>query len=105
MTVTEPSQASCAAPPHRRIGRSTPPVHRRHRKGRPVVGWACLAAGVLTYPVPLIPSTTMVLAGLFLLAPSQPWARAAVVRLRRRLRSYRRRAIRHRPRAKLAIRS
>lgn len=47
-------------------------------------GWICIVAGVLSYPIPLVPSTTIMMVGLLLLAPVQPWARAAIVRLRRR---------------------
>ena len=68
-----------------RAGRRLPP---RQRTRLLLAGWASLTFGLVTYPVPLIPSTPFVILGLVALAPVQPWARAAIVRLRRRSRAF-----------------
>ena len=48
-------------------------------------GWTTVVVGVVSYPVPLFPSTVVVMIGLLMLAESQRWARAIVVVSRRRL--------------------
>lgn len=48
-------------------------------------GWTTVVVGVVSYPVPLFPSTVVVMIGLLMLAESQRWARAAVVVSRRRV--------------------
>ncbi len=50
------------------------------------LGWPMVIFGIVTFPVPLIPSTTIAVIGLLLLAQVHPWARAIVVRSRRRWR-------------------
>lgn len=48
-------------------------------------GWTTVVVGVVSYPVPLFPSTIVVMIGLLMLAESQRWARAVVVVSRRRI--------------------
>ena len=72
-----------------------PHDNRRHRDlyGRRVLrryclmaaGWTTVVIGVVSYPVPLFPSTVVVMIGLLMLAESQRWARAFVVVSRRRV--------------------
>jgi|GEM_PF-2262217 len=50
------------------------------------LGWPMVVFGVLTFPVPLIPSTAITIIGLLLLSQVHPFARAIVVRSRRRWR-------------------
>lgn len=50
------------------------------------LGWPMVIFGIVTFPLPLIPSTTIAVIGLLLLAQVHPWARAIVVRSRRRWR-------------------
>ena len=46
--------------------------------------------GVVSYPIPLYPSTATIVAGLLLIAKVQPWARRLIVMARRRIRLFNR---------------
>jgi uncharacterized membrane protein YbaN (DUF454 family) len=50
------------------------------------LGWPMVVFGIVTFPLPLVPSTTIAVIGLLLLSQVHPWARAIVVRARRRWR-------------------
>lgn len=63
---------------------------RATRLGYLVSGWCLVIWGVVSYPIPLYPSTPTIVAGLLLIAKVQPWARRLIVRARRRFRPFNR---------------
>lgn len=51
---------------------------------RSVIGWTCLALGVLGMILPLAPGIPLVIAGLAILSTQHRWVRGLVLRFRRR---------------------
>ena len=53
-------------------------------------GWVLVVWGVVSYPLPLYPSTVTIVVGLLLIAQVQPWAHRLIVVARRRIRPFNR---------------
>ena len=53
-------------------------------------GWILVVWGVVSYPLPLYPSTATIVVGLLLIAQVQPWAHRLIVVARRRVRPFNR---------------
>jgi uncharacterized membrane protein YbaN (DUF454 family) len=53
-----------------------------------IVGWACVAAGLLGLVLPIIPGIPLLIAGLVMLSTQHRWARALMLWMKRRFRKY-----------------
>ncbi|HUX45016.1 MAG TPA: PGPGW domain-containing protein [Terracidiphilus sp.] len=51
-----------------------------------LVGWACVAVGLLGLLLPILPGIPLLVAGLVTLSSQHRWARALLVRVKRRYR-------------------
>ena len=53
---------------------------------RKIVGWLCIAAGLLGLVLPIIPGIPLLIAGVVTLSTQHRWARALMLRMKRRFR-------------------
>lgn len=53
-----------------------------------IVGWACVAAGVLGIALPILPGIPLLIAGMATLSTQHKWVRALSLRLKTRFRRF-----------------
>jgi uncharacterized membrane protein YbaN (DUF454 family) len=63
-------------------------IQTRGSLWRKIIGWACIAAGLLGLVLPIIPGIPLLIAGLVALSTQHRWARALMLWLKRRFRKY-----------------
>jgi hypothetical protein len=55
---------------------------------RKIVGWLCIAAGLLGLVLPIIPGIPLLIAGVVTLSTQHRWARALLLWMKRRFRKH-----------------
>ena len=63
-------------------------TQERGSLGRKIVGWLCIAAGLLGLVLPIIPGIPLLIAGVVTLSTQHRWARALLLWMKRRFRKH-----------------